>query len=618
MRIDDSAGEPLVHSGRAALLLLLLHTVEDNFSATSLFAALHHHECTLGLPREEHVKHARTLELAGFRGLPEASNLNDLPQRLALRRKAILTEPHAHPLLQMISEDMWAGAITLALQLVAVLKPLQTSIKRSFAEHIDSLVQALNSLAPPYEKISPADQLLLDVMQSLKDGSKWHPLLPLSKAQHSIAQALARETVRPPLDENSRLAIYGLAEARLVDVDLAILGGLTEGAWPERPETGPWLNRPMRHSLQLQQPEREIGVTAHDFVQGFCHPHVMVTWPKRLSGAPALPSRWVLRLKAILTAAGLKPECHLEKTLPRLLQRLDAPRHFAPQRVPEARPHVASRPTQFSVTRVETLVRDSYAIYARNILKLEPLAKIGEDVDARLRGSLIHAALQSWTVALSHVPASESLSLLLAKGEAAFRPYMALPEVARFWWPRFARMAEEFVAKDLELRSDVLSTKTEISGAHSFIAADVKHKLTARADRIDISHTGELRLVDYKSGQVPTVKQMKSGFAPQLTLEAYIASQHGFNTIESNKIQDVMYIGVGGGSKGVEIISLAVKDDVLKEAQKAFDNLTLLLAAFQNVTTPYIPRHNPEFEDKPSDYDHLSRKLEWQLEGSAL
>lgn len=618
VEIDDSAGEPLTHAERAALLVLLLRMVGEDFSTSTIFAMLYHRSCNFGLPHAEHLRRVRALELAGFRGLPDADGLGDLQVRLKARRASMSTEPHIHPLLQRLTDADWDAAMQLASELAAIATKLSDKGARPLAEHVDRLLLALQALSPLEDMITPADQLLHDLLEGLHDGSQWHPVLPLNQAQHSIIQAMAREDLRPPLNDSYQLSIYGLAEARLIDVELAILGGLTEGAWPEHPESGPWLNRPMREALKLQQPEREIGVTAHDFVQGFGHAQVMVTWPRRLGGAPAIPSRWVLRLQAVMLAAGVDPKTVLDRQFTALARLLDEPTGFAPLCRPQAIPPVASRPTRFSVTRIEKLVRDSYWVYARGILKLVPLDGIGEDVDAALRGSLIHAALQEWTTSLPHVATSESLKLLLAKGRQAFNPYMELPEVARFWWPRFERMAQEFVEVDRELRAATLNTPTEITGRLGFDVSGVEHVLIARADRIDIEQNGGLRIVDYKSGAVPSLKQMKSGFAPQLTLEAFMAAQGGFKDVQPSKVEEVVYISVGGTSQGVELRRLGQKENITTEAAKAFAGLLALLEAFQLPATAYIPRHNPKLEDEVSDYDHLSRKLEWQLEGTAL
>jgi ATP-dependent helicase/nuclease subunit B len=279
---------------------------------------------------------------------------------------------------------------------------------------------------------------------------------------------------------------------------------------------------------------------------------------------------------------------------------------------------MAARPTTYSVTRIEKLIRDSYHVYAQQIIKLIPLDSIGQDVDARLHGSLIHTALQEWTAALKHVPESEHLHLLLLKGREAFAPFMEFPEVNRFWWPRFERMAAEFIMVDAELRGNIIGTLTEISGHYNFSIENVNYLLTARADRIDILQNGGLRIIDYKSGKVPSGKQMASGFAPQLTLEALIATQGSFKQVHSKHVDDVLYCAVGGGNQEVKFTGLAKGNSISEEIAKTKLGLMSLLLGFQNPQTAFLPRINMEKDSDVSDYDHLSRKLEWQLEGTTF
>ena len=93
---------------------------------------------------------------------------------------------------------------------------------------------------------------------------------------------------------------------------------------------------------------------------------------------------------------------------------------------------------------------------------------MGGDIDAALRGTLVHEALQHWTRSVQQVPQGERLHLLLAKGQEVFKPYIDMPEVARFWWPRFARMAEEFIVRHDELTAETLNILTEVTGSHVF------------------------------------------------------------------------------------------------------------------------------------------------------
>ena len=61
-------------------------------------------------------------------------------------------------------------------------------------------------------------------------------------------------------------------------------------------------------------------------------------------------------------------------------------------------PPVGARPKRFSVTEVETLIRDPYAIYAKKILRLEPLPELSSQERHALRGTVIHDALDHYAM----------------------------------------------------------------------------------------------------------------------------------------------------------------------------------------------------------------------------
>ena len=150
-------------------------------------------------------------------------------------------------------------------------------------------------------------------------------------------------TVRPSWGGHPRLAIWGPLEARLQHPDLLILGGLNEGCWPPEPAADPWMSRPMRRDFGLPPPERRIGLAAHDFAQALAAPEVVLTRAVRLEGAPTVPSRWLLRLDAVLRAAGLPTPRPAEDWLAWQEAR-DRPNHFARPPPPAPRPPKAARP----------------------------------------------------------------------------------------------------------------------------------------------------------------------------------------------------------------------------------------------------------------------------------
>jgi ATP-dependent helicase/nuclease subunit B len=347
-------------------------------------------------------------------------------------------------------------------------------------------------------------------------------------------------------------------------------------------------------------------------------PEVMVTWSKRLEGKPALPSRWVLRLRAVLDVWGLPQDQQLSPDYTSLARRIGKPSRLAPWPRPQARPPVAARPRRFSVTRIEKLVRDSYAIYARDILGLEPLDEVADEPDHSLRGMLIHAALQGWLGEPYEADDRRNEARLLDHGRRVFAPYIQMPEVAQLWWPRFRRMARDLMSIERQLRQNLASTTAEVPGLMKIEAAGIPHDITARADRIDRLNDGSLRIIDYKSGTVPSLKQVKSGFAPQLTLEKLIAETGEFAGMARAPVPEVAYVDVGGKLKAAALMSLDGKDFKLDAVADAHHReLIALLASYQDAGVAYVPRHNLQQEDKPSDFDHLSRRFEWQLAGNA-
>ncbi len=223
----------------------------------------------------------------------------------------------------------------------------------------------------------------------------------------------------------------------------------------------------MRDAFGMQQPERNIGQSAHDFVQAFGADEVFLTWARRDGMDPAIPSRWILRLQTILKAAATSPEAAIGTTgRPgrRGLDQADSVRPM-PYGKPQPRPPVNARPKRISVSRVETLIRDPYAIYADAVLKLKPLPNIAADPDAALRGTLFHKAIGDFFTLYPKALPSDAVERFVALGEEIFRPFRNDPEIMGFWWARFQRLATWIVENEASLRSDVVQAFAEVKGA---------------------------------------------------------------------------------------------------------------------------------------------------------
>ena len=81
----------------------------------------------------------------------------------------------------------------------------------------------------------------------------------------------------------------------------------------------------------------------------------------------------------------------------RFATELDRPDKVEPIAQPAPKPPRATRPLKLSVTAIEDWLRDPYTIYAKYILKLDPLDPVDMPLSAADRGSAIHEALGEFT-----------------------------------------------------------------------------------------------------------------------------------------------------------------------------------------------------------------------------
>ena len=411
----------------------------------------------------------------------------------------------------------------------------------------------------------------------------------------------------------------GLLEARLLNFDRVLLAGLDEKVWPPAVETDAFLNRPMRAELGLSAPERRIGQTAHDFAAALGAREAVISRSKKRAGEPTVASRFLQRMSAAAGAEAIAEAERRGKTYLDYGRALDEPKAVASVRRPEPRPPVNLRPRALSVTRIETLRRDPYAIYAQRILELQPMDPVARELGAREAGEAWHGALQDFAELYSSgaLP-PEARANLVRFARARFALLLADPVFEGVHWPNIETAIDFFLDFERRNRGAIERIWVERRGEIVFPLADGgPFKLTARADRIDLLRSGEATLIDYKSGSPPGANEVKIGLAPQLTLEAAILVRDGFPGLEAVRPQRALYLKLGGPNGGREKLAGGKDANISDLSEKHFAELKTLLDQFACEATPYLSRPMPKFASRFSDYDHLARVKEWSATGGA-
>lgn len=596
--IDDSAGRPLATSEPGVFLRLVAAMVADGFSPHALLACLKHPLAAGGEDAASFRALVRRLDREALRGprpAPGIAGLRAATPDARLHRRLDALETICAPLADLMARPT---------------APL-AALVRAHMEVAEALAADDRLPGPARLWKGEAGEALAQFAAELARAAPVLGEIPTAGYPALFDELLAGQVVRPLWGRHPRLFIWGPIEARLQQADLLVLGGLNEGTWPADADADPWMSRPMRQAFGLPPYERRIGLSAHDFAQAFAAPQVVLTRAVRVDGAPTVPSRWLLRLDAVMGACGLSYGEDASQWLEWHAQ-VDAA-DKEPVVRPAPRPPVAARPRALSVTEIETWMRDPYAVYAKHVLGLRALDPLDADPGAADYGSLVHKAIETF---LRQYPAAlpdDAERRLIAIGEEVFAEALARPGVWAFWWPRFLSVARWLVAHERGRRAGVARSLPEVKGSIEVAAPAGPFVLRARADRIDVLKDGTLALIDYKTGKPPGAKEVAAGFAPQLPLEAVIARHGGFADLPPAEVAQMLYWRLKGGAEGGEERSAG--DDPKRLADEALAGLAALVAAFDDEATPYEARPHPDKAPKYSDYLHLARVREWAAAG---
>lgn len=597
--IDDSAGKPLALTEPGAFLRLVSAMVAERFSPHATLACLKHPMAAGGEDKAAFRAKVRRLDKRALRGARPAEGVAGL-------RAAAGGDDKLGRLLD---------------GLAALTSPFAALMAREtapFAELVRAHMELAESLAgddmlPGAARLwaGEAGEAAARFAAELAHAAPALGDIPTFAYGALLDQLLAGQVVRPHWGRHPRLFIWGPIEARLQHADLMVLGGLNEGTWPPQADADPWMSRPMREAFGLPPHERRVGLSAHDFAQGFAASRVVLTRSVRVDGTPTVPSRWLMRLDAIREAAGLE---FGEDATPWLDWHhvLDSAPRLAVQR-PAPRPPVEARPRALSVTEIETWMRDPYAIYARHVLGLRALDPIDADPGAAEYGSLVHKAIELFLRRYPDTLPPDAEAKLVEVGREVFAETLSRPGLWAFWWPRFLSVARWVVAHEDARRSVVARVVPEVKGSLEIVAPAGPFTISARADRIDVLSDGTLALIDYKTGQPPSAREVAAGYAPQLPLEAAIARNGGFEDVPAAEVSRLLYWRLKGGEDGGEEKSAG--DDPTQLAAEAVEGLAALVAVFDDPATPYEARPHPDYAPRYSDYLHLARVREWASTG---
>lgn len=627
IRADDSAGQPLAATPQAGLLTLLAEAVARPGDPVAALALIKHPLLRLGMPDGSAWRSALLVErvaLRGTTGRPDVARLGTDFERALDAATNARRKPQWAAAATSESLGEARAMLTALREALAPLVALREKAETGIAEITRASVAALEALARhddgSLETLYGEDDgaALASFLRELA-GSDAGLVIEPREWPDALAALMAGAAVSPSAWGDPRIAIWGTLEARLQHVDLLVLGGLNEGSWPERPRGDRFLSRLMKAELSLEPPERRIGLAAHDFQMAMGAPKVVLTRSARMGDAPAVASRWLQRLTTLI---GKDEADTLRARGAEYLawaREIDHAERVEAASQPRPTPPLEARPRHFSVTEIETLRRDPYAVYARRVLGLAPLDPLLRDPGAADRGMIFHEILHRFSTSGLDAGDDAVIPGLLAIADAVFAEAALPGDVEAVWKPRFAALARNIVEWERAERAGTLKRHAEAESARIEIGA-TGVTLRARADRIDERPAGMADILDYKTGSTPSRQQAFTLVAPQLALEGALLIKGAFVAQTGSRTPDrLAYVRLRPNGKVEEESVLKSRKEersAVDLSQEAWERLTRLIEHYARSETGYLSRALPfRAEDTDGDYDHLARVQEWSAGG---
>ncbi len=602
IQADDTAGLPLSLTPAGRLVLLLAEIAAHGPRPLAIIAALSH-------PLVEPERRGEWL-----------SNLRRFEQALRGPEPAPGFEPLREYAAKSKVSKWWAQAEALLLPLAGF------GDRAELATILDTLMTTAERLAGTRIWAEADGRALAALLEDLRyhAGNLGSEIAPRDTAA-ILRDAMDEIAVRPPYGGHPRVAIYGLLESRMTRSDLVICAGLNEGSWPQVPAGDAFLAPAILRTLGVPGAEFRIGLSAHDLAGAMGAPEVVLSRAQRDAQGPTRPSRFLLRVEALLGES--LAEKHREKAIIAMLPLIDRAPEPAPRaRRPQPDPAPELRKVKISATALDRLLGDPYQFYAREILGLRKLDPLAADPfeDHALRGTLVHDILDRW-----HKQRRQTPDLRLVPfAEAELRKTNPHPLLWGLWRPRIMAALTRFEQWIDEAQAEGRQVLvSEAWGSMSYRGVNV----AGRADRIDLLPDGTLAMVDYKTGKAPTKKETAAGYRLQLGVLGLIAREGSFK----DHADDTAETLITGDATRFEYWSLRKKDDQYGEITEPLKRspreggldpaefLPLHEARLNEAITrfilgrdPFIAKENPDYPGY-TDYDQLMRLEEWAYEGAA-
>ncbi|MCP4355484.1 MAG: hypothetical protein GY793_07615 [Proteobacteria bacterium] len=596
VNVNDSAGIPLQKTAKGQFCIDLLNVIIENFSAETVIPVITSSQINKELGFDFKKSTEDFVELAVL-----GANIDSSLE--AIERKIKQQLPWQDPTRTSSDKSESALKILKMLKEFTQILPLETelTIKEWGRRHLELVLKFISE-----DKIfdSEVGKALLELLTNLKDAET-DTKVNLRTYLHTFSLLAQQIVVRESKNLHPRLFVWGAPESRLQKIDRVIVADFNDSTWPGKVSSNLWLNPSIRQQLNMPDISVSAGLNGYDFFNQLFASEVFITRSKQTNEGPTLQSRFLIRLENTLNTENYK-ECVKkgEKYL-RLLELAEKHKvdDFLTQEKAESAFTLAEDqkfPEFVSASSFKSLANCPYKFYLEKVLYIKPIDDI-QGIPANIWGFAVHLMLEEFANKNKFPLEIGKKGSYLADFHQIIDKFFAKinsDQLELSWRYKLETIAKGFIQISIETKNNIRLTEKEIK----------YNGLRAILDRVDQVEDG-YNIIDYKTGEAPSKKDMLMFKDPQLLIESYLLEKH------NKSVKDVQYCKVKGfGSKPIESISMNKKDDFEDIKHESYRVIEAILEHFASRDVEFYPHSNGDFNAKTSTckyckYSGICRKF---------
>ncbi|MGI4752913.1 MAG: PD-(D/E)XK nuclease family protein, partial [Janthinobacterium lividum] len=382
----------------------------------------------------------------------------------------------------------------------------------------------------------------------------------------------------------SKIIIGSPEELALSRFDLVMLVHFNSDNWSVTATTHPYLSMEAKQILNIAYDEITPKLYSNYFDLLLQNEEVIILNAKKYAGKLSNPCNLFLKLsnKNVIPNKSVIPQLDRGISESIFLDPVDKPRDD----IGKIKAHSTFFPNILSVTDIETLIRNPYGFYAKKILKLRTQDKIWEEPKISDFGNFIHKVLEEYSKNYDQQNMLDQQQALLNIGNNILHSTILPTYTKKTWQTKLTLLSKAFILFDMERRKNCQKIYFEIKGELNLNIAGQDIKIIGIADRIEISKSNCITILDYKTGTIPTKKEIELGLSPQLIIESLMILENGFNISHSyapqchsresgNPIEDITiaYVKITSTEPYVQTTEISLSMETLEKHKQGLIRL---------------------------------------------